>query len=310
MITFKDYFEILEELRKDNHLTVSELCHGIVSERTYYRYLNSNLEIKFNIYSKLVDRLGIEFEQILIYSIHFKKSDPSIIKFVYRVHVNHFTDIKPLYDIVLQHEPSDTSFGHVVKAMLYKYEFLIGTLDQKAYQIKLEDLIGMVLNDENLDIYKATLLTIYLETNPQNELIDIKRLYAFLLNNDFRMSPLFSVMAVDTFLITNLRSNLINHEEFKTLAMRFKEHLYFFGLKSFKMNLVLYLAYTYKMDHHTELMNQYLMKYVMNLSILHGKRYYDQHVKLVESLFEIDITSFIPKQLNLLFESKQLKLKT
>lgn len=61
----KDIYQALERMRKQKGLTEKALCEGIISERTYRRYLYQESEIPFFILSELTNRMHIDVYEFL-----------------------------------------------------------------------------------------------------------------------------------------------------------------------------------------------------------------------------------------------------
>ena len=119
--TYKHYFKILEELRLSKRVTVENLCDGIISERTYYRYLASEQDIKLDVIDKLAKKLNISTQDIIHHAYFVRQEDPGITRFIYRVHVSHHNDIEPLYQKVKALSLESESFQKALDVHVHKY---------------------------------------------------------------------------------------------------------------------------------------------------------------------------------------------
>lgn len=308
MTTYKDYYQVLDELRLSNKMTISKLCEDIISERTYYRNLQSNEEIKFKTFAKLLERLGLELPSFVHYAMYFRSGDPGIGKFVYRVYAHHFHDVEPIYHSVQMYKADNKAYGLVVKAFIKKYEYQIAKITKEEYINELEAII--INTDKELlnNIYIVSIYALYIEITQDNELVDIEKICNHLIAIDFRLNPLFYVISLNYILYTVVGSDLIDEKMFRDLVKRLMEMLQFFGIKVFLIGGALYTAYIHYLDNNEKLMNEFLLIYATNLSILYGGEEYQIAKKKVESLFKIDYDAFIIEQSKQAIRSKRFNI--
>lgn len=69
---------IIDKLRNENQMSVSTLCDGICSRRTYYRYRDESHEIPLEVLEMFCSRLNVTVKEI--YSLSQEKTNPIYIK--------------------------------------------------------------------------------------------------------------------------------------------------------------------------------------------------------------------------------------
>lgn len=308
MTTYKEYYQVLDELRLSRNMTVSKLCEDIISERTYYRNLQSDEEIKFNTFTKLLDRLGIELAQFVHYAMYFRSGDPSVGKFVFRVFAHHFQDIGPIYQTVLKFQADNRAFAMAVEAFIKKYEYLIGIISKEEYIQVLEVLIKTTNKDSLKNIYIITLYTLYIEMVKDKGIINVREVAEQIITIDFRLNALFYVIVLNYIIYSVIGTDIIDEKLFRDLVKRMKDVLQFFGIKVFLITGALYTAYIHYLDGNEELKNKYLLKYITNLNIIAGGEAYIFSRDKVEQLFNIDFDSFVVEQSEKEIKSNQFNI--
>ncbi len=88
METINDFNKIIDHLRITNDISVDELCDGIISTRTYFRYINNIQNISLSTLSLLLDRLNINYGQLASYTDIFQKSPHIPQKIDYRLKIH------------------------------------------------------------------------------------------------------------------------------------------------------------------------------------------------------------------------------
>jgi len=293
MALCKEFCQILEKIRKDRNLSISYVCEGIISERTYYRYLRSGSEMRFDIFSKLAQRLGLDSVEIVKYAFYFNKKDPGITKFIFRLHTKHFSDIEPIYQSVLKHKEENLSLQNLLNACIAKYEWIVGKITKEEHVSTLGKSLEYLNAKENDNIFTLFTRVLYFETLPDSTLYSAESLAQAILKTDFRMGFIFYVIALDCLMYSVIGSDKIPIETFRLLTARFEEILELVDIKTFHMQKALYKAYLHFLDGQIKEMKRLLFLYAMNLSVLAGGESYCQAKKKVEALFNINFTVFL-----------------
>ena len=292
----KEFWQIIEKIRKERNLSISLVCEDIISERTYYRYMRSGCEMRFDILSKLSHRLGLDSVEIVKFAFYFNKKDPGITKFLFRLQTKQFSDIEPIYQSILEHKEENLSLQKLLNACIAKYEWIVGKIAKEDYISVLEKSLEYSSAEENNNIFILLTRVLYYEALPNNTRYSAECLAQAILKADFRMGFIFYVIALDCLMYSVLGSEKISIETFRLLTARFEEILELVDIKPFHMQKSLYKAYLHFLDGQIEEMKHPLFLYAMNLSVLFGGESYCQAKKKVEKLFKINLTDFLKEQ--------------
>lgn len=308
MITYKEYFQILDELRISNNMSVSELCEGVMSERTYFRNLYSNEKIKFSNFIKLLQKLEIGIAHFVIYAIHLRGEDTGVIKFVSRVQTKSFFDIKPIYEKVLKFNTDDKLFALVVKAFIKKYEYLIEKINKDEYKNELELMINQFDNDSPINIFEITIYSMYIELENKLEVNQIKEIINTLINMDLSLGYFYHLCSLDNLIFSLLDKNIIEDELMRSLIEKFQMAVRFISHKSFYLKNYLYTAYLNYLDKNESEMRKNLLLFATNHAIVNGKDVYELGKKKMKSLFNLDFDEFLKKESNKAFNLAKFKI--
>lgn len=298
MKSYSDYFQVLDEIRIARGFTIFNLCEGIISERTYYRYLNSEANIRFDLFNKLAKKMKVEPHEIIQYAVFVRKGDPGITRFMYRVHVHHFDDIKDIYNEVIKIPYDDSSLSLLLKAYIANYEYIINKISQDQYRQILNEIFELNKNFNYPNINLTTFNTLYLLEFQDNENVCLRDVANQLLETELTSGILFQAFAYDNLLRLYLLSNNINEELFSKLVVSMKKLVGFFPHKYFRNRYLLYESYQGKLTGNDELTNQELYRYLLGNVLLLSKDDYQKEENEVQRLFGIDVIAYLKNRLN------------
>lgn len=296
MVYPNEYYQIIEELRIAKGVPVTELCQDVISERTYYRNLSSKGNIRYDILSRLSKRLGFTAEDLIHFAIFVRKGDPSVTRFMYRVHVKHFDDIEPIYTMVQNHQETSETYKLLIEAYLAKYAYIKQDISTTAYHQVLEALAKKGLSYGISDIFVASTLTLYLVEVPDQTLVEMDKLIHYFNTFEFRNNLLFYVFSVDLLLNQLMQATNTVNSRFIDALSHFGQAITFFPHKYFHMRYALYLAYEAKLKDDQLTLTNLLIKYLMHLNMIVGNPDYDEAIKQVHEVFAIDAFDFMQKE--------------
>lgn len=155
MIGQSQFTEVIEHLRLQKKLTYQVFLDGIVSERSYRRYVNEGKPFNFEILVLLVDRLHMRMRDFIIFSLnHISMKHQQEIYLSHYLDHEMFDEAKKLLENVKP--PYYTHVGKVIlPSLLKRYAFLHHHLDKYEYlhflksQINLEHLKIRKIIDRN-----------------------------------------------------------------------------------------------------------------------------------------------------------------
>lgn len=291
MVSANQYYEVIEEIRLAKSMPVTELCQDIISERTYYRNLHSQGHIRFDILSKLSKRLGVSAEQLIHYAVFVRKGDPSITRFMYRVHLHYFDDIEPIYEKVKHHTGLGESYALLTNAFISKYESLVGIISRREYEELLHGYAQRALAIN--DIFLSSVLSLYAVEIKQQTLVDINRLLDYFIAYDYKTGLIFYLNTVDLLLDFALDNSCVDLLRYKDALKHYGDALTFFPHKYYHTKYALYKAYLYRLEEDLEGSDKALYHYLMGINVLLGNELYLKAITRVESVFKKDVRQFM-----------------
>lgn len=155
MIGQSQFTEVIEHLRLQKKLTYQVFLNGIVSERSYRRYVNEGKPFNFEILVLLVDRLHMRMRDFIIFSLNHIS-----MKHQQEIYLSHYLDHE-MYDEAKKllenvKPPYYTHVGKVIlPSLLKRYAFVTHQIDKYEYlhflksQINLEQLKSRKIIDRN-----------------------------------------------------------------------------------------------------------------------------------------------------------------
>lgn len=297
MITYKDCYKILDDIRIEKNMSVEEFCEGIISPRTYYRYLKSNEQLKIDTFSKLVDKVGLNLGNLVLYGIHFKQEDPGIIKFIYREHFKSYHDIKPIYEKVKTIDKLDKLDSVALQTYILKYEYDNHLITKEDYHNELMKLMAVIGDRPNNNIHVLVVKTALFELDPKNEYIDLDTLGNSVINIDFRLSAMYYVLTLDKILSLMLEHTTINPTLYETTFKQAQIFIDYMPLKNLTTNYKLYHAYNLYLKKNIEGAYEQLSLYLLEMITLYGGKEYESFAKRVTKVFKINIKNFLIENL-------------
>lgn len=296
MISYKQYYQVIDELRQANNISVSDLCEGIISERTYFRNLHSNDNIKFSVVLKLLDRLNISLAQFVTYAVHLRGEDKGVNKFIYRVHTQNFLDIDQYYKSVTSEPLSNSMFDLAIQTYINKYKYLKGKLSKDEYILELEKILGLFDKSSPIGLYKIVVYSLLMEIGRMPEEKLLNEIVETFINLDLSLSFLLYLITADVLLYTLIDKDLINENIKRKLVEKFNIAISFFPNKLFFLKKHFYTAYINRLDNNIEQMNKNLFLSSISLAILLGGSQYTHAIGKIESIFNIDYLIFLKEQ--------------
>ncbi|MBU0997281.1 MAG: hypothetical protein KKE16_04465 [Firmicutes bacterium] len=310
MKSYRFYYQLLDELRIAKSFTVSQLCEDIISERTYYRNMISNKDMRFDVFSKLATRLGVQPFEIVHYSTFIKDGDPGASRFIYRVHLQHFSDIDEIYAQIINHQDDNFEFGLLLQANILKYHYLINKISLDEYRSKLSEIIIQLNPLELHNPYIVSLFALYVNEYPMNELLNMDKLLEKMLELNDNLGIIFMLISHDLLLYKMIGSRTIDNILFSKCVEKFKGIVNYFPHKYFHGRYCLFAAYNDLLSNQLDSMETNLYRYFINQIILTGNQQYIDEVKKVSEAFQIDYHQFLRKKSIEYFHSSQFEVSS
>lgn len=278
MIGQSQFTEVIEHLRLQKKLTYQRFLDGIVSERSYRRYVNEGKPFNFEVLVLLVDRLQMRMRDFIIFSLNHIS-----VKHQQEIYLSHYLDhemfdeAKKLLESVKP--PFYTHVGKVILPSLIKrYAFLHNQIDQYEYlhflksQINLEQLKSRKTIDRNA----IKVLLLLLQDGTYDDqitvapiLIDVMLGHKQLITQqyDVDMNAMIQSLAHALFSNERLKETFASHidQTFKYAIENIKKYHLDEGLISFFTDALQYIK---KEDH---LFHSYIIYYLMTKRLRNGE---------------------------------------
>lgn len=278
MIGQSQFTEVIEHLRLQKKLTYQSFLDGIVSERSYRRYVNEGKSFNFKVLVLLVDRLQMRMRDFIIFSLNHIS-----VKHQQEIYLSHYLDhemfdeAKKLLESVKP--PFYTHVGKVILPSLIKrYAFLHNQIDQYEYlhflksQINLEQLKSRKTIDRNA----IKVLLLLLQDGTYDDQITVAPiLIDVMLGNkqlitqqyDVDMNAMIQSLAHALFSNERLKETFASHidQTFKYAIENIKKYHLDEGLISFFTDALQYIK---KEDH---LFHSYIIYYLMTKRLRNGE---------------------------------------
>ncbi len=296
MITYKDYFSILEEIRVERKVSVEDLCENIISVRTYYRYLKDMSPINITVFTKLLDRLNLELTALTIYGIHFRAENNGTAAFIFRVHFHSHHDIIPIYQRVLNLNPKEDIDFYSLKSFILKYEYDVGIINNEEYERKLIELLEKTKNHSKMDIRLMSIYLSLLEIKPKNDYITLNEVIDIVMGIDFRINALYYYLALDRVIQLLIRKKTTTKEQYEQFLDHAKvifDHFYF---RDALMNYAFYEAFKAKINKEKENLNNKLYKHAIYSLSRYGNQQIQKVITTFKKTFDIDYQDFLIKE--------------
>ena len=304
MRSFKDYFLVLDEIRKSRGVTVTDLCEDIISERTYYRHMISNNNIRFDVFNQLASRLNVQPYEIIQYATFVRTGDPGVTRFMYRVHVQHFDDIDEIYKDVIKLNQEKDGLSLLLKVYIKKYECIIGKINNDEYKQVLIEVEEIMRGFKLPNVYVYTFRTLYLLEFGDTETVSLQETVKLLTDCDPGFGVLFLNFAFFNIFLVILKTRNIGIEVYNKLFEKMSTVVQFFPHKYFHTRYMLYSCYGDYLSNNIEAVNQNIYRYLLGNILLLKQDRFDEETKIVKELFDIEPMEYLRKQIKSLMVEK------
>jgi len=288
MIVNNEYFQVLDELRKLKNVSVSELCEGIISERTYYRIINKNTILKLSIFMKLLKKLNISLVQFSNFLESKYNLGFNINQFIYLVHTQNYQNIEKYYQFAKENCTSKSMYDLMVKAYVKKYEYLQNMISKNEYI----SLLTQIINDfPNKSIYQIAVFCLFIESNVDVDTRLIQDVAMQILNVDFSLSLLLAIISLDTFIYTIIDKDTLSLSVKSKLIEKFLFYASFIPNKEIELKSYFYKAYLNKLNNQS--IEDNLLCYLYKIFSYSDLEKYRNEKTKIEKIFNIDLIEFI-----------------
>ncbi len=174
----KDIYQALERMRKQKGLSEKAFCEGIISERTYRRYLYQESEIPFFVLSELAHRLDVDvFEFLFDVNQYIDQQNFDEIKLLDLLITDQFDEANAFLKTI--HKPFTSSASQfLLPLMLLRLEVINGQRDEGQVDLMMRETLNLkaLLNMSFITVDHVKLIEhLFLKFN-EEEMKDVQKL--------------------------------------------------------------------------------------------------------------------------------------
>lgn len=150
---FMTLLHILDKIRDERHMTITDFCDGICSRSNYSRYLNHEQKVPYDVLEKLSLKLGLSLMHVLRDyqndNHHLKIQMNQLLMYVQNKDIN---QIKKVLDDIDINDLIDSYYFQIYQYCLYTYQYILKYIDYHVYYQYLFDMIEYVFKQDTSDI--------------------------------------------------------------------------------------------------------------------------------------------------------------
>lgn len=141
--------QILDRLRDERNITITEFCDGVCSRSNYSRYLNHEQKIPYDVLEQLSTKLGLSIMHILRDYNETDTLKQDMNQLLTHIQNGDINQIKESLDTIDLNNVMDSYYYQFYTFALYKYQYLTKEIDYKMYYQKLQDMVEYFFNQDN-----------------------------------------------------------------------------------------------------------------------------------------------------------------
>lgn len=141
--------QILDKLRDERNITITDFCDGVCSRSNYSRYLNHEQKIPYDVLEQLSTKLGLSIMHILRDYNETDTLKQDMNQLLTHIQNGDINQIKESLDTIDLNNVMDSYYYQFYTFALYKYQYLTKEIDYKMYYQKLQDMVEYFFNQDN-----------------------------------------------------------------------------------------------------------------------------------------------------------------
>jgi uncharacterized membrane protein (GlpM family) len=164
--------QILDKIRDERHMTITDFCEGICSRSNYSRYLNHEQKVPYDILEKLSLKLGLSLMHVLrdYNNNNLKIQMNHLLVYVQNKDID---PIKKVLDVIDLNDVMDSYYYQIYQYALYTYQYLIKNIDYHVYYQHLFEMIEYVFKQDTSEINGFEHIILHILANLELSNIDL-----------------------------------------------------------------------------------------------------------------------------------------
>lgn len=299
------YIQMIDEIRKQKHISVEALIENITSNRSYRRYLKETLSPPLNVIEQLIERLGVDFADILVYTLTVKKQSSGFIEFITYVHFDELHLAKPYFEKIRHYNIENQQLRLLIDGYLRLYEFKTSIIDESSLIKHLTKLVTFY-ESHPFDTNEAlALIILYHAYVPDQTQFPLNKINDILLHKNlhFVQILLYDIM-FDQYLHTLLKKTDVDLDMYIQLASHaiYVTQLWVDAIFIYAGHF--HQAMVYHFKGQVQERNLYFMKYLSYRHTVLSKNNIPDDT-FIEEILNIDIITFKKKMYHQLLINKK-----
>jgi len=287
------YIQMIDDIRKQKQIPLETFIADITSERSYRRYLNQELHAPLETLEKLINRLGVNFTDILFYTLTVKRTPSGIIEFITYMHVDELDLAKPYYEKLLTYKNAHEQLLMLVHSYLKWYEYRIGTLDRASFIAYLTSQVSYYKSHTYDTNESLALIILYHKFVPEQTMFQHEDIQQLLLEKDLHLIQilLYDIM-FDQYLHALLRQPSVDTKQYIKLASHatYVTQLWLDAMYIYSGYFHKAMIFHYQQDIPNR--NLYFMKYLSYRTNVLSYQNVSENDSYIEDIVGMDIPSF------------------
>jgi hypothetical protein len=145
--------QILDKIRDERRMTITDFCDGICSRSNYSRYLNHEQKVPYDILEKLSLKLGLSLMHVLRdYNNNNNNLKIQMNQLLVYVQNKDMNPIKKVLDDIDINDVMDSYYHQIYQYALYTYQYLTKDINYNVYYQHLFEMIEYVFKQNTSDI--------------------------------------------------------------------------------------------------------------------------------------------------------------
>jgi len=289
------FLNVLEEMRKDRKMSVTELVDGIASPKTYRRYLLNSSEISVTKLFHLADRLSANLHDILYYLLYDYSGGINFDNYLNHLILRNFEEVNDSYDNIEEWTTITDDQETLIQVSKWMYQGRhMGKDTSKELENVFHNFVEPNITKTPYSLYFLSLLVIYYAQNPHNAKIDLdllidlvsKRYYA-------KQRNLVYLMTATGVISLAMMQSYKDIQKLKPIVALFQE----FAMVNQNQYLVsrgkLYQAYICYLEGDNDKTEELLFQYANGLRLVADKTEIRAASSILQNVFGIGMAELV-----------------
>ena len=143
--------QILDKIRDERRMTITNFCEGICSRSNYSRYLNHEQKVPYDVLEQLCTKLGLSIMHILRDYSNSNTLNQEMNQLLMYVQNGEIKQIKESLDTIDLNCVMDSYYYQIYSYALYKYQYLTKEINYQRYYQKLQDMLEYIFNKDTYE---------------------------------------------------------------------------------------------------------------------------------------------------------------